>query len=439
MEPAVTTTSQEYQNENVRFTVHERPSCVVELDVEVLSPLLKQARTLSVKTVSKEVSLPGFRKGKAPAELVEENYAAAIQDALGQQVAQCALRECLPLVQLRLLEQEPKLSFQMKSLSANGALLRLFLEVEPKIPRVDPKNMVLKSVPRPEVNADKVNETIKQILLFFAHWESVEGRPIQRGDFVLLDVDVVEEASRVPLFSETRFEVTEKSMAKWMLDLVLGKQKGDVVEGVSIPDPDASIEDQKLTPKPVSLVIRSVDSATLPALDDSFASKVGAASVEDMHNKVTDLLNAQATAHVLAQQREQVSDFLLREYPFELPRTLVNKETEFRFRQLWNDSSFQTYWQGLSQEDQRNMVTTVQVQSEKAVRLFYLCRQIISDAQIEIRPEDVQDSPMDIISTLVNVTMSPKQASPEMQRAEAYSRLLLDKAEDFVIQNARSE
>jgi trigger factor len=441
MEQTVATTSQEYQNEHVRFTVHERPSCIVEFNVEALSPLVKKARNHAIKNVAKEVSLPGFRKGKAPADLILKNYPAALDKELQQQIANLALQECQSLAKIRLLHREPKISFQMKSHSPNGALLQLFLEVEPKAPHVDPKKLVLKPVKRPEVNAEKIDETIKQVQLFFAEWHSVKDRPIQTGDFVLLDVDVIDEAPAVPLFSATRFEVTEKSMAKWMFDLVLGKQAGAVLEGISVPDADASSEDQEeLKPKPVRLTIRAVDTATLPPLTDEFAAKIGSSSVSDMRDKITTLLTKQADEHVLEKQREQVSDFLLKEYPFDLPRTLVEKETEFRFRQLWNDPSFQEYWKNLSQDDKQKMIKTVHEQSEKAVRLFYLCRHITSDAQIKIGPEDLKPAATDMLDMLVNAQkLLQDRKSPEIEHAEAYSRLVLEKAEDFIVRNASHE
>ena len=46
---------------------------------------------------------------------------------------------------------------------------------------------------RPEVNEEKVEETIRQVQLFFAEWKHITDRPVQEGDFVLLDVDVIEE------------------------------------------------------------------------------------------------------------------------------------------------------------------------------------------------------------------------------------------------------
>ena len=65
-------------------------------------------------------------------------------------------------------------------------------------------------------------------------------RPIQENDFVILDVDVIDEDLRANLFNDVRFEVTDRSMAKWMKDLILGPKQGEVLEGTSVPDEDAS-------------------------------------------------------------------------------------------------------------------------------------------------------------------------------------------------------
>ena len=86
------------------------------------------------------------------------------------------------------------------------------------------------------MNDEKVSETIRQVQLFFATWKNIEDRPVQEGDFVLLDVEDLETDPPTSVFSNTRFEVTEKSMAQWMRDLVLGKSAGATVEGISVPD-----------------------------------------------------------------------------------------------------------------------------------------------------------------------------------------------------------
>ncbi|MBS0620212.1 MAG: trigger factor [Verrucomicrobia bacterium] len=430
--------TQEHQNTNLRFTVHRRPHCVVELDIEAFEPLVSAARQLAIKAIAKEVTLPGFRKGKAPNELIVKNYPNELDKEWQQKIADAAFAEGLKLCNIPLLHKDPRITYKMKSHSANGALLSLTFETEPTVPEVDPKAMQLKPVKRPSTDEDKINETIRQIQLFFAEWSHVEDRPVQEGDFVLLDVDVIEETPHTPLFSHTRFEVKDKSMAKWMLDLVLGKNKGDTVEGISVPDADASEEDkEELKPKKVRVTIRDVSTAKLPELTNDFASKLGVDSLEKMRENITELLNKQADAHVLEAKREQASEFLLKEYAFDLPQTLVEKEAQFRFRQLMQDPDFQKYWQELPQEEQKKTAMTIYAQSEKAVRMFYLCRKIIAEAKIKISAEDVQPAATSALEMLLDPQkMFHHQKNPEAEHAEAFSRLVLEKAEDYVVENA---
>lgn len=430
--------SQTLQNENVRFTIHQKPACIVEFDVEALEPLVKSAHKKAARTISKEVTLPGFRKGKAPEEMILKNFAKEVDKEWQQEIANACFQECEKLAKVSILHRDAKITYKMKSYSPSGALLTLSLETEPKIPRVDPKQFQLKPVKQPEVNEEKINETIRQTQLFFANWQHIHDRPIQERDFVLLDVDLIENHPPTPLFSHTRFEVTEKSMAKWMRELVVGKKTGESVEGISVPDEDASKEDkEELKPKKVRITIKSVDIATLPDLNDAFAQKLGAASLEDMKTKINDLLNKQAKAHVQEAQREQVNEFLLTHYPFDLPTTLIEKETQFRFRQLLQDNDFQKYWENLSAEDRKKTIQTVYQQSEKAVRMFYLCRQIVTDANIRISAEDIPPPASSALELLINPQkMFHHQRNAETEHAEAFSRLVLEKAEDYIIENA---
>lgn len=432
-----TTTATEFKNDLLRFTTHLQPHCIVECDIEALEPLVAKARREAIRRVGKEVSIAGFRKGKAPDEMVVNHYPKQIEQEWQQAIADACAKECVALAQIRRL-RDGQLSYKMKSHSTKGALLSLYIETDPIIPHVEAEKMHKKAVKRPEVNEEKIEETIRQSLLFFAKWDSVTDRPVQVGDFVSLDVDIMENTPPMPLFSNTRFEVTEKSMAKWMFDLVIGKNVGDQSEGISTPDADASEEEKlELADKKVRVTIRAVDTAVLPTLDDDFVKQLGVDTVAQMRENITNLLNKQADAHVIEEERKQVTEFLLTTYPFDLPQAVIRKETEFRFRQLWQDTSFQQYWQSLPQEEKNKIVQTVQTQSEKAVRLFFLCKQLLADANISIQPEDLKqksDSPLDALVELQN----PHGADTEVRQAETYSRCVLEKAQDFVLRHAQA-
>jgi trigger factor len=431
-------TPQELSNETVRFTIHHKPGCIVEYDVEAFEKPVKEAYRIATKKVAKEISLPGFRKGKVPDELIVKNFSGEIDKQWQQEIATLVFPACQQLSRIRQMHTDGKVKFTMKSHSKTGALLTLAFETEPHVPAINPKNFTLKPIKRPEVNEEKIEETIRQIQLFFAQWAQVTDRPVQVGDFVLLDVDVIEDEPPTPLFSNTRFEVVEKSMAKWMYDLVLGKQSGESCEGISIPDESASEEDKELLkPKKARLTIKSIDIPTFPPLDDSFIKMLGVSSLEEVRTNITALLNKQADAHVQEAYRSQVNDFLLAECPFELPATLILEETRYRFKQLSQDSDFLEYWNSLSQEDRNKSVHMINTQAEKAVRLFYLCRKIITDAKIPVSAQDIPPAASNALELLMNPQkVHHHQRTPEVEHAEAYSRLLLEKAEDYLIEQA---
>lgn len=423
-------------NEHVRFTIHNKPSCIVEFDVEALKPLTQAAHKKAVKKVGKSVTLPRFRKGKAPDALIEKNFPDEIKKQWDQEIANAAFQECQKLANIPMLHKEAKVSYSIKSHSSHGALLALSFETEPTLPFIDPKEIQLKSVKKPEVTPEKITETIRQTQFFFAKWEKITNRPVQENDFVTLDVDLVEEGT--PLFSNTRFEVNAKGMAEWMLPLVLGKNISDTAEGMSVPDQNASQEEkEELKPKKARITIKSIDLATLPPIDEKFAKLLGVSSVEELHQRVEELLNKQADAHVQEALREQVTEILLKQFPFDLPTTLVQKEVEFRIQQLAQNADFKSYWDNLKAEERKKMFETIQQQSEKAVRMFYLCRKIVDEANIRIAAEDVPSAASTPLEILLNPQNPNHSNHPEIEHAEAYSRLILEKAEDWIIKYAK--
>lgn len=428
---------QELSNNLVRFSVNKKPACRVEFEVHATKELTTNAKGKALKAIAKEVSLPGFRKGKAPEALILKNFPKDFDKKWQEEIANIAFQECEKMAHVPMLSRDARVSFQMKSHSESGAELVLSFETEPSIPSVDPKTFEAQHVERPAVDAEKISETIRQVRFFFAEWKKVDGRPVQEGDFVILDVDVIENEPSKALFSDTRFEVSSKYMAQWMKELVLGKNLHEQVEGISKPDADAK-DKEEFKEQKVRITVKAIESAVLPEMTEDFLKKLGVGSEVELNEAIEKLLNKQADEHVKEKMQEQVNNYLLEKYPFDLPATLIEKEAQFRMRQLGQDPSFQKYWQGQSNEEKKKTLDSIYQQSEKAVRMFYMCRKIISDAKISISPTDLPKpatSPLEIL-------MDPDQMlhfheHSEVKHAEALSKLVLEKAADFVITNSQ--
>lgn len=431
-------TDQKFENEHLSVEVHRKAGSRAEFVISLKPAIAKRAHENSVKLVAKGAALPGFRKGRAPTALVAKQFPQEVDRTWQEEMASQAFKEAEKLTGVSPLSRDSRVTFTMHRHDLeNGAEMSISFETEPVIPDVDPKLLDLKPVDRPVVDEAKIEETIRQIRYFFATWKTIDDRAVAVDDCVLLDVENIEgEPQKV--FGDTRFEVSEKGMAKWMLDAVVGRNQNEVIETVSLPDAELPEEEKAaFQPQKVKLTIKAIEHADLPAVDEELCKKVGLQTTDELHDQVKKILQRQADAHVQEKLREQVGVQLLEKFPFELPFTLIEKETNFRLQHLLQDGSFYQHWSQMAEEQRKKMVQSVFAQSEKAVRMFYLCRKITEDAKIKISPQDLADAPATTLEALLQPSSNYQvSGQKEVQQAEAYSRLLLEKAEDYLIANA---
>ncbi len=430
---------QKFENERLSVLVHRKPGSRVEFVIRLTPAIVKKAHTESIKSVAKEVSLPGFRKGRAPNELVEKRFPQDIDRRWQEEIAAQALPEAEKLTQISPLSRNSRVTFSMHRHSVSeGAELTISFETEPVVPTIDPKALELTPIEKPAVNEEKTEETIRQIRYFFASWKTIDDRGIEVNDCTLLDVENIGLIPPEKVFGDTRFEVSHKGMADWMYDLVIGRKIGDVIEGISTPDPESSeVEKAAFQPQPVRVTIKAIEHADLPPLDDEFCKKVGVTTVDELRGQVTLILQRQADAHVQEKLREQIGQQMIEKYPFDLPFTLIERETNFRMQHLLQDTMFYQHWTRMNEEQRKKTVQSVFDQSQKAVRMFYLCRKVTEDANIQIRPQDLKAAPASTLEALLQPSSSYQVSEQkEVQQAEAFSRLLLEKAEDYLIAHA---
>jgi len=430
----VSQATEELTNEEVRVQVRYKPKCRVEMHVKTASQMVKEAQKNAIKIVSKEVSLPGFRKGRAPDAMILKKFPLDVEKHLHKAIADLAFAAAQKVAKVPVLNNHSAISFDLKNQSMEGGAELLFsFETEPKVPTVDPAGFAPKPVKRPEVAEKQIEEAIRQMRFFYAHWKPIHDRPIQDGDYIMIDLDTVEGENVQQVFHHIRFEVSKERMAGWMKNLVAGAKAGDVLEGVSEPDDTATEEEKKeFKPKNVRLTVLKVEEAVLPELNDEFAKKVGAADIPHMRQSIADLLNRQADEKVQTDLREQVNDYLIEKYSFELPQSLIDTERKHRLGQLMRDPKFKAHWSKLTQEERKKLEEKLSEESNQAVRLFYLSRQIVENAKIPVTHQEVQNEAISIYQSHggrnAEIDKMPKEVY-----ALALSKVILAKAQDYVM------
>ena len=413
----------------VAVVVHRKPACRIELEVKASPILVAAARKEAIKRVGKEVVFPGFRKGHAPEEIVLKKYADAVEKEWHKAIADASFMAAQKQERVPLLSNT-KISFDLKNHSLiEGAQLSFEFETDPQVPSIDTKLFEPKKPESRSVGDKEIDEAIRQARFFFAEWKPITDRGIQNGDYIMIDLDTIEEPS-AKVFDHIRFEVSEERMAPWMKNLAMNAKAGDVLEGMTEPDANASEEEKKeFPPKKVRLTIHKAEEVTLPALDDEFARKMGSTSVDAMREAVRSILQKNVDDKERTVLREQVNDFLAKTYTFEIPLSLVDAEKDHRKQQS------KERFEKMSAEEKKRAEEELYTQASEAIRLFYLTRKIVQDAQISVTHADIQQQAVESANAFgekVDPAHLPKEVF-----ALALSKVVMAKAQDHVLAHCK--
>lgn len=430
-------TEQTLKSDKVELQIERKPHCLVEFTVKATPELVKESQKKAIKAVAKETTVPGFRKGKAPDHLILKNFPKAVDERWQKAIAELAFKECESLAKLPLLNNDSRISFDMKSFSLeDGAEMTFQFETEPDVPEINLSDFKLDIIKEDKVSQEKLEDTLKRIRLFFSTWQQVKDRPAQDDDFVIADIDLIEDSGEEKkAFSNTRLEVNKEGMAKWMYDIVVGMKAGESKEGVSKPDEDAPQEEKDLfKEKKVKVTIKTIEEPVLPAVDDDLAKKVGVSTAEEMKSRLKTLLEKQAEENTQKEYREQISKQFLEKLNFELPASLLQREMQYRNSQNMSNASYKKHFESLSDEEKKKEAEKMKEQSEEALRLFYICKKISEENKINISHTDINQT---VTTTLDAMFADRDLLNPnktDQQKALLMSRLLLSKSQDFVIE-----
>lgn len=428
-----------FSSEKIALTVKKHPRCFVEFFVQTKPPLIKQARDLALKDLAKEVTIPGFRKGKAPIALLVKKFAKSVDEQTVKKLADLAYREAQSLSHCPLLNGNSQINYDLKNRDFEKGIDMIFsFETEPHVPDIDPTTADFKTAKKDEIDDKKIDETIEQIRSFYSTHDVIKDRAAKEKDFVLLTIEDLETDPPSTVFKEARFEIKKAGMASWMKDIVIGMKPGETKEGVSKPNEDDSDEVKKeFKPKKVRVTLNEIQVAKLPELDENLAKKVGVNSIEEMRSQLKKLLEKQAEERYQDDLRECVIQTCFDTTSFDLPKSIVEREFTHRFNQSMQNEHFKREWATKTAGEQEDIQKDIMRDAEKAIRLFYISRSLVQKHNIQINRPEEPPMPSNVLEAMfTNREMMHFDTKSEDEQAYLMSKLLLRKAQDFVIEKA---
>lgn len=341
--------AKEFKNDNMTVLVMEEPGCLIKLDISVSPTATKAAFSKAVKSINKEVSLPGFRKGRAPDDLVLTHYKKYVEDEWRDIVLNTAFSEALDLIQKYPFNKNTTKQPHIKSVSKEeGAKFTIEFETAPTVPELVAENFTIPSIAKKEVSEADVKDFIEQMRLRMAEWNDVEGRGIEEGDYVDLDIVSLDEPG-LEICKDGRFKVSKKDMAKWMHKLLMGLTVGNSVEGLSEKDHKEEScsscgteghehhhhhHDDEFKPTNCRITLKAIKKPTLPELNEEFAKRTSSESIEQLHENARKRLESDAENEKNDKIKESLKKQIEENYTFEVPKSFVSSSRPEEVAQL---------------------------------------------------------------------------------------------------------
>ena len=320
---------------------------MAKLTIEVSAEDLDKAMEKAYQKQKSRISLPGFRKGKAPRKMIESMYGKGVfmEDAVNSLVPQeytKALGEC----DLEIVSQPEINVTQMEP--GQALIFTADVAVKPEVTLGDYKGV---EVPKSEiaVTDEEVDAEVKKEQDKNARTVAVEDRAAANGDITTIDFEGFVDGVAFEGGKGTDYALTLGSgtFIPGFEDQLVGANTGDHVE-VKVTFPE-EYQAKELAGKEAVFQcdVKKIETKEVPELDDEFAKDVSefdtlAEYKEDVKKKLTEKKEKEART---AKENAAV-DKAIENAQMDIPELMTKTEC----RQMMDDFSRRMQQQGLSME-----------------------------------------------------------------------------------------
>ena len=348
--------------------------------------------------LGKMVSIPGFRKGKAPANVIRKKYAKELKDELNRKVSTAAYEAVLENKEIKVYSVLKVDAGELEP--SQSASVEVTVDIEPEFDLPKYKEYELTVEPT-EVKDDEVTKELDAIREQRASFDVVE-RASEKGDYVkcsyegMLDGKPVSEIlPDKPMYGKQANTWEEAGNQTGMgvdaiAEGVIGMSTGDKKEVNADFAKDFEVE--ALAGKSVTyqLEVHEVREKKAPALEDEeFLKSLKIESVEELKEKVTEQIKYRKEQENVNLKRKQITQNILDSEDFPLPQQAVEEESKAIFQNRIQQATQQGVKPDEIEKNRDEWWKESQTQGQARVKLTLVLSKIAEEEKVTVDKEDL--------------------------------------------------
>jgi len=298
-------------------------NCQIALSIEAEASELDKSLDEAYRHLVNEVSVPGFRKGKAP-------RAVLVQHIGKRSLLEEALEHLVPQLYKQAIESqklEPLGGPEIEIIQTEPLVFKATVPLKPEVTLGDYHSLKLEPVQEVKISEKDVDAALEEFRQRQGAWVPVD-RSVDLGDLVTMDIQADVEGRPWLNHKGILYEVDKDSRSPvpgFASRLVGAKKNEEKTFSLTIPD-DYPIEGMRGKEGTFKLTVTEIKEKQLPELDDKLAQSAGYDNLEDMRKKVAADLRAQAEARKRLESKQKALDALVEISKVNYPPVLENEE-----------------------------------------------------------------------------------------------------------------
>lgn len=360
----------------------------VELVVEMAE--VEKDVQVQLKRAQRQAKAPGFRPGKVPMSMLERTHAPGIRmDVINEKVG-AAFESAVTGAELRVAGM-PRIEPKSEEGAAEGSLTFVAtFEVYPEVGVPDLAGLEVSRVSA-EVGDAEIDRTIEILRQQRTRFEPREGRAAQDNDQVTLDfegkIDGV--AFEGGTAQDFQFVLGQGRMLPEFEEAARGLKAGETKTFPLAFPADYGSDAVAGKTAEFTITIKQVAEGVLPEVDAEFAKSLGQAEgdVEKLRADIRSNLEREVANRTLARTKTSVMDALAKAATFDVPKALVQNDTEGRIKAAREELR----QRGMPNADSVPMpAEAFATESERRVRLGLIVSELVRRDNLQAKPEQVR-------------------------------------------------
>ena len=389
---------------------------MVKLVIEASAEEFEAGLNAAYNKNKNKISVPGFRKGKAPRKMIEQLYGSQIffEDAANEIIpdayADAAKESGLDIV------SQPKVSIEQLE-AGKPFIFAAEVAVRPEVELGEYKGVEVTKADAEVTDAD-VEEELKKVQDQNSRTVSVEDRAVKDGDMTVIDFEGFIDGEAFDGGKGENYPLTigSHSFIDTFEEQMIGMNIGEEKElNVTFPE-DYHAENLKGKPATFKVTVKEIKEKQLPELDDDFAQDVSdfdtlAEYKDDLKKKIAERKESEAKDKKESEAIEKVVEAAKMDIPQAMIDTQVNRMLE--------DFAMRLQQQGLSVE-----------------QYFQYTGMTADKIMEEMKPEAVKriknSLVLEAVAKAENIEVSEEEFEAELQKMADMYKMEIEKIKEFM-------